>query len=208
MNNMMAVFSGLVGIFIGALLVSVTLITNNITIDLDAIIAAAAAFIAACALFLTLWQTYSIQLHNRLSVRPDFSTLSSRDENENYISYTLKNSGLGPAFIKSYKFMLGDMQITDDSLSSQVTKQIIKLLNENGFDTEVCEDLAYTKISAPMIWPNNFENRIFALFFKKSLPENKKIDFAACEQILKNYVHLQIEYEDGYQNKFIFDEPF
>ncbi len=67
----------------------------------------AAAIIALCALFLTIYQARLTRRHNRLSVRPLLTSYTGEVSSSNaQITFSLTNSGLGPALIDAFEVTL------------------------------------------------------------------------------------------------------
>jgi hypothetical protein len=64
----------------------------------------AAAIIALCALGLSIYQALATRRHNRLSVRPHLVVFTDRSLSNNQATFVVKirNTGLGPAIVKSY----------------------------------------------------------------------------------------------------------
>jgi len=78
----------------------------------------AALVVAICALFLTVYQAHLSRRHNRISVSPSLTSFASRksDEGHGELRLELRNNGLGPALIDSFRFVLDDVDLTfDDS---------------------------------------------------------------------------------------------
>lgn len=75
----------------------------------DKWVALATIFIALCALGSSFWQGYTLQQHNKLSIRPflEFETNVQPDPSGKFgFELMLNNNGLGPADILSTEFMV------------------------------------------------------------------------------------------------------
>lgn len=77
----------------------------------------AALVVSLCALGLTVYQAYLSREHNRISVRPSLSTFYDIDPAPDnpritLVSIKLKNSGLGPAVIKSFEILVEGEAVT------------------------------------------------------------------------------------------------
>jgi hypothetical protein len=70
----------------------------------------AAIIVALCAFGVAVYQAYATRRHNRLSVRPHLVVFTERhnDNGKGKFAVTLRNSGLGPAIIRSYGALLHD----------------------------------------------------------------------------------------------------
>lgn len=89
------------------------------------VIAVAAAVIALMSMLATLWQSWTVRRHNRLSVRPHL------DFFRNYgiggpVSLSLINHGLGPAIIKRVvvHYLGRDYEVVDDSFPAGLSDEL------------------------------------------------------------------------------------
>jgi len=77
--------------------------------------ALATIFIALCALGSSFWQGYTLQQHNKLSIRPflEFEANIQPDPSGKYgFELMLNNNGLGPADIVSTEFQVNGKKLT------------------------------------------------------------------------------------------------
>lgn len=78
-------------------------------------VALSTIFIALCALGSSFWQGYTLQQHNKLSVRPflEFEANIQPDPSGKYgFELMLNNNGLGPADIISTEFLVNGKKLT------------------------------------------------------------------------------------------------
>jgi hypothetical protein len=83
-------------------------------INWDKWVALATIFIALCALGSSFWQGYTLQQHNKLSIRPflEFEANIQPDTSGKYgFELMLNNNGLGPADILSTEFLVNGKQL-------------------------------------------------------------------------------------------------
>lgn len=84
------------------------------------------AFVAALALFVSIHSAWETRRHSRLSVQPRLTTFRSEettkrgDVTETAITVLLSNSGLGPAVIKEYQFLLDGKAVSIDDTEALV----------------------------------------------------------------------------------------
>lgn len=98
-----AILSGIVGIYTGALLVAFSLINDLSFIDIASIA------IASCALGLTVWHGYKTQKHHKLSVKPHLILRATADALlKNNYSISISNDGLGPALFNEISVYFDD----------------------------------------------------------------------------------------------------
>lgn len=95
------------------------------------VIALAAIFIALCTLVVTIWQGYIAWAHNRRSVRPILTwtrkwVLTARST---LLTFSIVNSGLGPALITRRTFILGDSVFVPQNEGNHVAELIAKILD-------------------------------------------------------------------------------
>jgi len=83
-------------------------------ISIELVIAIAGLIIALAAAITTIWQGVLTRRHNRLSVKPmiriDRNSITGQPFN-----ITLKNTGVGPAIIKSIQFIVDGKRIPENS---------------------------------------------------------------------------------------------
>lgn len=75
------------------------------------IISCAAAFISLLALTTTIWQGYISRKHNIMSIKPSLGFEISLALKGAPITFKVKNNGLGPAIVKSFRLITKDKQI-------------------------------------------------------------------------------------------------
>lgn len=78
--------------------------------------AVATVVMAICALVTSLWQGYTMQQHNKLSLRPylEFELNTDQvDAEHTGVSLFLNNNGLGPAEVTSLQIRLRDKELTN-----------------------------------------------------------------------------------------------
>lgn len=89
-------------------------------------------FIACLGLFVTLYNSYLSRRHYQLSVKPHLIFDSTFDSvtKDNHYTYTLKlkNVGLGPAVIQSYRIALDK---NDNLNAHSVFEELVKMANKN-----------------------------------------------------------------------------
>ena len=81
----------------------------------DKWVALATILIALCALGSSFWQGYTLQQHNKLSIRPflEFEANIQPDTSGKFgFELMLNNNGLGPADIVSTEFLVNGQQLT------------------------------------------------------------------------------------------------
>lgn len=96
-------------------------IIKNTNMEISDIIAFNAVIIAALAFFLTFYSIRIQKKHNEISVRPFLNI----DTNDEPISFTIVNRGLGPAIINSFEIMFNKKIKTISN-----TKDLADVLNE------------------------------------------------------------------------------
>lgn len=61
--------------------------------------------VAVCALVISIWQSYSIQQHNKLSLRPYLEVEFNYDQGGSWDLY-IHNQGMGPAQVTSLRYIV------------------------------------------------------------------------------------------------------
>jgi len=72
--------------------------------------------VAVCALATSLWQGYSMQQHNKLSLRPylEFEVNRKQIGTDNFgLEVSVNNNGLGPAEVTSLQIRLRDQELSN-----------------------------------------------------------------------------------------------
>jgi hypothetical protein len=89
----------------------------------------AALIVAVCAFFVAVYQAYATRRHNRLSVTPHLVVFTDRRNDNGQAKFVVKlrNSGLGPAIIRTYEvlldnavFPIGDGGVVANTIASIV----------------------------------------------------------------------------------------
>ncbi|SEA68158.1 hypothetical protein SAMN04488051_10589 [Alkalimonas amylolytica] len=73
------------------------------TVNWEKYTALSSMLVAVCALVISIWQSYSIQQHNKLSLRPYLEAHSNLDEDGSWDLY-IHNQGMGPAQVIAVHF--------------------------------------------------------------------------------------------------------
>ncbi|MEN3159466.1 hypothetical protein ABC502_13890 [Alkalimonas sp. NCh-2] len=73
------------------------------TVNWEKYTALSSMLIAVCALVISIWQSYSIQQHNKLSLRP-YLEAEFNTSLEGYWELYINNQGMGPAQVTSLKY--------------------------------------------------------------------------------------------------------
>ena len=94
----------------------------------------ASELIAIAALTLAIWQGYIARRHNKLSVRPHLSFVSTFSHKAPHILVDLKNNGIGTAIITEYIVIL-DGEIQKKNSTSYVREACEKLKIPNRYST-------------------------------------------------------------------------
>jgi hypothetical protein len=92
-------------------------------------IALGSAVVSLCALFATAWQGWLAFQHNRLSTKPHIVwhvSRSSVGQSGSSISFSLKNLGLGPAFVKDRYLSLDGKRFMPQGLATDEVRDLIK----------------------------------------------------------------------------------
>ncbi|MDX3773388.1 hypothetical protein QE250_04605 [Chromatiaceae bacterium AAb-1] len=77
--------------------------TRRKSINWEKYTALCSMLVAACALIISIWQSYSIQQHNKLSLRPYLETEFNLDLDGSWELY-LHNNGMGPAQVTALHY--------------------------------------------------------------------------------------------------------
>ncbi len=86
---------------------------NNKTIHWEKWTAISTVVMALCALITSIWQGYSFQQHNKLSLRPYLEFEANMDpaaEGRTAFVLLVNNNGLGPAEVTDVNFEVGDQK--------------------------------------------------------------------------------------------------
>ena len=107
-----------------------------------------ASMVAIIALIVSVWQGYETRRHNRLSVKPfltftkNFNPSNTDDPNVPSYQLTIKNSGTGPAIIKSFTLSYQNKVIeksTDfnlwQSVLNQAAEKDLKIYQAASYDS-------------------------------------------------------------------------
>lgn len=74
----------------------------------------AAFLVAGAAMFTAVYSAWATRRHNRLSVKPYLTIAHWASEGEEKWGLVLSNDGLGPAFIRSYRFYIDGTELRQD----------------------------------------------------------------------------------------------
>lgn len=136
-----------------------------------------AAWVALIVMIATIWQACIARKHNKLSVTPKLTIWKHEDLQNHTFKFDLINNGVGPAIIKSIRFLVDDKKITGQELEP------------------------YKKIAA-LIFPNNPIN-ISGSYFSSGfmLPAEKTLNlvtfqFASNPQLTKQQFDAALERVD------------
>jgi hypothetical protein len=70
--------------------------------------------VAACALMISIWQSYGMQQHNKLSLRPYLETEFNYAEGGKFELY-IHNNGMGPAQVTAVKYKVDGIEQANSS---------------------------------------------------------------------------------------------
>jgi hypothetical protein len=93
----------------------------------------ASVVIALCALIFSFWQAAESREHNRLSLKPHLTTWAQRQPDKGVFDVELINSGLGPAIIKRFTFLL-DGQPLGDGSNSKIEHELKRLFPSGSYE--------------------------------------------------------------------------
>lgn len=156
----------------------------------------AALIVSLCALFLTITELFTARKHNRLSVKPLLTTFTSFDidsaePDETICTAHLLNTGLGPAIIKEFEFLLDNnpLRIQDPQEMNPV------LFNE--FGQQLVSSKTRTTILRKMSVLAKDQKLMVAKLVIKS-PTSVQLE------AIKRF-NLWIKFESAYGESFIYD---
>ena len=161
-------------------------------IQADTIIAGASMIIALCVFVVTIWQSFVMRKHNRLSVKPvlDSTEGHSHDKNQTTVEYQLSNVGVGPAIIKDFILIYGENEISHNNSTNYVAfinKQANKFMDVSWYWMSPTATLATNQ-------------KVTLLKF--SYDNETKSD---AEELMKNLA-LLVRYYSIYKNEiFVYD---
>jgi len=155
----------------------------------------ATLLVAACALFLTINGSRATRRHNRLSVQPRLSAFAETTENAvsgvAIYKVALRNSGLGPAFIKRFEVLWDG--------------NVLKVDSPEDFQMEVSKNVPAHYAASPRYFSVLRKDYVMA---KDSSVEVVSIGihnatpFHALE--LKRF-QLRVVFESAYGEHFVYD---
>lgn len=94
--------------------------------------AIAAMIIALCSLAISVWEGYETRKNYRLSVFPKLEFLGSTQKH-GPVALELKNKGLGPAIVKSYRVLFSNSLIFDSvTMKDYDSVKLKELLRQGG----------------------------------------------------------------------------
>lgn len=84
----------------------------------------AESILAICAIVLTIQQSWAVRKHNKLSVRPMLSLFTHRNYSPGIVDVrsVLTNSGLGPAYIKSFEYLVDEIPIVASNADQAIAE--------------------------------------------------------------------------------------
>ena len=164
-----------------------------ITADL---IATCSVVVAVAAVGATFFQQRATHKHNKLSVRPLLTWHSSRRaENEGtYVTYSLRNHGLGPAVVKDRYFSKDTMRFQPPNLAIDEVTAFIDTVLGNKVRYQL---RTYGLPGVEAAIPSQGEIVIGQLFFP-GLPAEQ---LGLVEQ-LAGEVHFHVHYESMYREPY------
>lgn len=156
----------------------------------------AAFVVSVCAIALTIYQAYISRKHNRLSVRPSLSTFIDSDPAPDnaritLVSVKLMNSGLGPAYIKSFEILVGGEAITVKS-PDEMHRLVLKHLP----GTIVDDRCRYVVLGKHHVMAKDMPVEIAQIALRDITP--------AQTEPMKSFA-LRIRYESAYGESFTYD---
>lgn len=156
----------------------------------------AAFFVSVCAIALTFYQAYLSRQHNRLSVRPSLSTLVDADPAPDnpqitLVSVKLVNSGLGPAYIKSFEILVFGEAVTVKT-PEEMHRLALKYLPES-IDEARCRYIVFGKHH---VMAHGKQEEIAKIALRNAT--------SAPTESVKNFA-LRVRYESAYGDSFTYD---
>lgn len=82
------------------------------TVNWEKYTALSSMFVAVCALVISIWQSYSIQQHNRLSLRPYLQSVFNFNNNGSWDLHIF-NQGTGPAQVTDVQYKVDGQSYPD-----------------------------------------------------------------------------------------------
>jgi len=160
----------------------------------------AALFISICALILTISQAKALRKHNRLTVRPHLATYTETKVDPErreilVVMVKLSNNGLGPAFIKTFKPLLDEVFIEADEPDDLFTA-VKKVIPASLIDDE-CH---ITILRMGHVMAKEEVVTLAHLVIVPTIHDDPK----ALKKALDRF-HIQIDYESGYKESFVYD---
>ena len=87
----------------------------------DTIIAICSVVIAVAVVAVTIWQSWVMRKHNRLSVKPHLNfEIKCLDAGQPRFSIILRNIGLGPAIIKNFSLLVDNKQVCNPNNKERI----------------------------------------------------------------------------------------
>jgi hypothetical protein len=149
--------------------------------------------IALGAALTTIWQGFLTRRHNRLSVTPILRIDRNRIPGEPY-SIVLRNNGVGPAIIRSIKYLVDGVLIPDNADFQEARAISIIGLNPDHYKLY--------RLYPGEPFASNESHSIFETMDPiQSNQEARNIDMAF------HRLTIEIKYESIYQQKFIIKNP-
>lgn len=152
--------------------------------------------VSVCAIALTIYQAYLSRQHNRLSVRPSLSTFVDTDPAPDnpritLISMKLMNSGLGPAYIKSFEILVRGEAFTVK------TPDEMRVLVQKHFNGSL--------VDAPCRYVVFGKHHVMAQGKQEEIAQIAVRDITPAQtESLKDFA-LRVRYESAYGESFTYD---
>lgn len=155
----------------------------------------AALLVSALALLLTLFTARATRANNRLMVQPRLTTFTHTDRNQQTgittLEVTLRNSGLGPAFIISYEVLFDGQAVKVDQPGDLFT--VLQTATQAAFVPNQCYFSTLSKDYVMAKDASVVAAKVAILNAQPSLLEE-----------LKRF-HLRVTFESAYEQRFIYD---
>lgn len=155
----------------------------------------ASLLVSALALLLTLFTARATRTHNRLMVQPRLATFTHTDTNPQtgitVHEVTLRNSGLGPAFIINYEVLLDGQPVKLDQPGDLLP--VLQTSVQAAFVPSQCYFSILSKHYVMAKDASVVAAKVAILNAQPSLIEE-----------LKRF-HLRVTFESAYRQRFIYD---
>ena len=146
--------------------------------------------IALSALGLAVSQGMATRKHNKLTVKPHLTFVRWIEQDKRYIKLTLKNDGVGPAFINHFKVHLDDKEVTSKGQNS--VAKALNLLNVPGAITVL--GFSYKKNDSIS---SKSEETIIQIYLSPEMDFDKRLLGNQLDRL-----RIEIEYTCLYRKKY------